>query len=305
MFSTTSRFCPRSCGHLLSEAPEHWGELRRSDDIAGDVAALRARMDDDGYLFLPGHLDRELVLTARADILTRLAADGYLAPGTPLMEAVAASERRSSVRSDIARASGPLQALLYSGRMMELYRRFLGGEVLHFDYTWLRPVPPGAGTPPHGDIVFMGRGTRNLYTAWTPLGDIPVEMGGLIVLEGSHRLDRIRNHYGRKDVDAYCSNRPDAGEYASGEKWWGGALGKNPARLRERLGGRWLTADFRAGDLLTSPMFTVHGSLDNGSSAIRLSCDSRYQLASEPADERWVGEDPVGHGPGGKRALIC
>ena len=33
--------------------------------------------------------------------------------------------------------------------------------------------------------------------------------------------------------------------------------------------------------------------------------DSRYQLSSEPIDERWVGERPDGHGPGGKKAMIC
>ena len=295
-----------ACGQVLDTSPECLGQLRSSIEILDDAQALRARMDDDGYLYLPGYLDRELVLQARRDILEQLAAEGYLRPGSEPSEGVAGEERKNGLRPDVARASAPLQELLYGGRIREFYARFLRGEVLHYDYTWLRAVWPGAGTPPHGDSVFMNRGTRNLYTGWAPLGDVSYELGGLMMLEGSHKLDRIVNNYGRKDVDAYCSNRPDGPQYASGEKWWGGWLSKDPPHLRRRLGGRWLTGEFRAGDLLTFTMNTVHGSLDNQSGdRIRLSCDFRYQLASEEVDERWVGEDPVGHGPGGKRGRIC
>jgi hypothetical protein len=76
-------------------------------------------------------------------------------------------------------------------------------------------------------------------------------------------------------------------------------------RLRETLGGRWLTAEFRMGDLLTFPMYTVHASLDNQTDRIRLSTDSRYQSAAEPADPRWIGEQPIAHGVAGRRGRIC
>jgi hypothetical protein len=52
-------------------------------------------------------------------------------------------------------------------------------------------------------------------------------------------------------------------------------------------------------------MFTVHASLDNHSREVRLSSDSRYQLAAEPIDERWVGEQPIAHGPAAKKPTIC
>ena len=53
-------------------------------------------------------------------------------------------------------------------------------------------------------------------------------------------------------------------------------------------------------------MFLVHASLDNQTeNRLRISSDSRYQRASEPIDERWVGANPPGHGPNGKRGLIC
>ena len=61
----------------------------------------------------------------------------------------------------------------------------------------------------------------------------------------------------------------------------------------------------RAGDMLVFSMFTVHTSLDNHSDRIRISSDTRYQLASEPVDERWVGENPPAHGPSIKQGMIC
>jgi ectoine hydroxylase-related dioxygenase (phytanoyl-CoA dioxygenase family) len=213
----------------------------------------------------------------------------------------------TAFKPDLAHDNEPLHRLLYSGRIMRLYERLLGGPVRHYDFTWMRAVSPGRFTRPHGDIVFMGRGTHDLYTAWVPLGDIPLLMGGLMVLEASHRLRPIRDEYAKRDVDTYCENVPGQKEHALTTGWlWDGTISDNPRRLRHDLGGRWLTApSYRMGDLLTFTSYTLHASLDNHTDRIRLSSDSRYQLAGAPVDERWIGEAPVGHGPAGKRGLIC
>ncbi len=292
-------------GHHLDTSPQSFGELRSSIDMINDMPALRERMEEDGYLYLPGYLDRDNVLEARQVIVDRLDSEDMLDPGHPPIDAVARTDAELKFRPELASGNEPLARLLYDGRMIEFYEQFLGGPVLHFDYTWLRAVAPGKGTPPHGDSVFMNRGTSRLYTAWVPLGDISYDIGGLMILEKSHRLEEIKNTYGQRDVDSYCENHDDAALYASGEKWWNGSLSDNPFELQEQLGLRWLSAEFNAGDLLIFTLYTLHGSLDNQSNHIRISSDSRYQLASEPADERWIGDNPVGHGPAGKQGRIC
>ncbi|MEX1117809.1 MAG: phytanoyl-CoA dioxygenase family protein [Terrimicrobiaceae bacterium] len=273
-----------------------------------DPAALAARMERDGYLFLRGLLDRAEVLEARREAVDLLAKDGLLEPGTEPMDAVAQKGIKLAFRPDLAETNAALQRALYAGSMMNFYRTLFAEEVLHFDFTWFRAVAPGFGTRPHCDIVYMGRGTRNrLYTAWVPVGDIPMHVGGLMLLEGSHlQQDRLR-HYLERDVDTYCTNGRHSEAIESGQQsWeWDGSLAKDPVSLREKLGGRWLTTDFRAGDVLTFPMHMVHASLDNPSDGIRLSSDSRYQPASLPADDRWVGEQPIGHSLAGKRGRIC
>jgi hypothetical protein len=270
--------------------------------------ALRARMFEEGHLFLPGYLNRDEVLDARHEVLSRMATEGMLDSDSPLMDGVVARDRRLGFSPHYAVKNAPLEKVLYEGAMMEFFSGFLGQPVRHFDYTWLRAVSRGYGTAPHLDVVYMGRGTKNLWTAWTPLGDIPLEMGGLMILERSHQHERLNNGYGRKDVDKYCVNHVGEGYTkmgGGGNITPGGWLSKNPVKLRQNLGGRWLTTNFRAGDMLVFSMFTVHTSLDNHSDRIRISSDTRYQLASEPMDERWVGENPPAHGPSIKQGMIC
>jgi hypothetical protein len=297
-----------SQGIELDQSPQTFGELRRSDDAFNDVETLRARMNSDGYLFLPGYLNREEVLSARHEMLLRLAQEGVLDESAPLDEGRVKPNVNMQFRADLALENAELQQVLYNGAMMQFWAKFFGEEVRHFDFTWVRAVAPGHGTPPHCDVVYMGRGTQELYTAWTPLGDTTLKMGGLMMLENSHKHQKLRENYGRKDVDTYCTNKrgDDFREMGGGGNIRpGGWLSNQPHKLRERLGGRWLTNEFRAGDLLVFSVFTVHASLDNQSDKIRLSSDSRYQRASQPADERWIGANPIGHGPEGKRGMIC
>ncbi len=302
---------PSFQGSLLDTSSEAFGPLRLSSDALSDKKELRWRFEQDGYLYLPGLLDRKQVLAARLEMLRKLEAAGFLDPDYPMEDGVAHTDFENAFMVELTKDNPPLLELLYDGPMMEFYRQFLGGEVRHFDYTWCRSKPPGetTATPPHYDIVFMGRGTQRLYTSWTPLGDMPIEMGGLMILENSHRFEEIKADYGTLDVDAYCTNYPDAAEIESGEKLWqspnGGAYSLDAVAAREELRSRWLTTDYAMGDLLVFSMYTMHASMDNQTNQIRLSTDTRYQLASEPVDERWIGDNPIAHGLESKRGMIC
>ena len=290
-----------SCGVEL----EHVDCLRDSSPLLADISALRQRMNEEGYLFLPGLLNREEVLDARREITDRLAANGFLNLNHPKIDAVASDKHDPFMSDLLARDNIPLMKVLYDGPMIAFFQNFLGEPVRHYDYTWFRSIPPGQGTPSHCDVVYMGRAERErLFTAWTPIGDIDFRQGGLMVLEGSNRHDKLKSTYGQMDVDSYCENKPEARAWG---KSWGtrGLLKGNPNQIRRSIGGRWLTSEFRAGDVLIFSMFTVHASLDNNSNRVRLSSDSRYQPASAAADDRWIGTNPVGHGEAGKRGKIC
>jgi ectoine hydroxylase-related dioxygenase (phytanoyl-CoA dioxygenase family) len=305
--STTKTIPPLfASGHQLD--PAHIGYLRDSSPDRHALPLLRQRMQTEGYLYFKGLTDRNGVLDARREVTRQLAEQGQIKPGTDPMDAVVAPGTEMAFRPDLAKGNHALERVIYAGAIMDFFHEFLGGPVRHFDFTWLRAVSPGKGTMSHCDSVYMNRGTQNLYTTWLPLGDVSFQLGGLMILEGSNNNTRLRETYGAQDVDAYCENKPDA--RAWGKSWGtGGWLKGDPNHIRQSVGGpnaRWLTEEFRAGDVLIFTIFTVHASLDNRSAdRIRFSSDSRYQLASEPADERWIGENPIAHGDAGKRGKIC
>jgi hypothetical protein len=308
-----------SIGHRLDTSKHAFGELRDSSYLLSDPASLHARVQEDGYLFVRGFFRRDDVLGVRREFVNRIAELGNLEPGTDPMDAVLRKNCKLSPYWQGWGLDNPkLKPLLFSGGIRDFYRDFFGEAIRHFDEIWLRVIGPGNGTHPHCDVVYMGRGTREkLMTAWVPIGDVPLHIGGLIILEGSHLQQERLASYLSRDVDAYCTNDPDAAKIEEGfgqgidlraeaeRLRWTGRLSNNPVSLRERLGGRWLTTEFEAGDLLTFTMHTVHASLDNQSDRYRMSTDTRYQPASLPIDERWIGEKPTGHGVASQRGRIC
>jgi len=290
-----------SVGCKLDSSPSSWGELEDSSALRNDPVALRAKLHEKGYLFLRSFFSRELINETRQALLARVNQPGVFDTRHPLDEGVLLSGAKPpGLSHEVLKEIAEVRRVVFGPELTVFYERLLEGDIRHFDHIWGRAMGKGQGTRPHCDIVYMGRGTRKLCTAWIPYGDVSYEIGGLMILEDSHlQADRIKN-YLQSDVDTYCKNDPQR----NGWKFLG-ALSNNPASLREKLGGRWLSADFQMGDLLTFSMETIHGSIDNQSDRVRISTDTRYQLASEPIDERWIGEEPVAHGPGAKKGLIC
>lgn len=280
-------------GYRNVEYPsEALGVLRDSSDLLGDVAGLHARMNEDGYLLLRGLIDRQKVLQARQTVLTYMEEQNALTPNTPVLEGVMPKGGRSVPmmgRKGIAFHPDVL-AVLESDELFGFFNHYFGEPSLTFNYKWLRAVGNEQYTGAHYDFVYMGQGSPNLHTTWVPFGDIPLEQGVLAMCAGSHSLssfEKLRRTYGRMDVDL------------DGVEGW---FTKDPMEIVEKFGGRWLTDEFYAGDVIIFGMHTMHASTTNLTNRFRLSCDVRFQPASEPADKRWVGDGP-GHTVHGVRAI--
>ncbi len=263
------------------------GRLREANAILDDPAALRARLQEDGYLLLRGLLDAGEVLEARREILQLHADHGVLQPGSDVLEAVPNPTPPKEVphlsHGSIATRGERFLHLVEGPRVMRFFSHLFGEASRTYDFKWLRVMPPGGCSPGHFDNSYMGRGSPNVVTLWTPLGDCGFNQGPLTIIPRSHSLPgyaRLRETLGQMDVD----RDQVRGDFAA-----------DPFEFTRRFGGQWATTDFKAGDALIFGMFTLHASALNTSSSFRLSSDTRYQPASEPADERWVGERPRGH----------
>ncbi|MCC7494174.1 MAG: phytanoyl-CoA dioxygenase family protein [Fimbriimonadaceae bacterium] len=258
------------------------GHLDDHTALRDDFPALRERLASDGYLRIRGLHDPAAVQAARQRLLQNLAANEQLDPARPLDEAWIAPGAKGQFLGGAKAVSHTPEFLkvVESPALLAWFANLLEGPALTFDYKWIRAIGHGANTGAHFDVVYMGRGTKRLYTVWTPLGDLTYDLGTLAILAGSPNLDRVRQTYGEMDVD-----RDNV------EGWFS----KDPRELVDRYGGRWLTAEFAMGDALVFGMYTMHCSTNNTSQRLRLSCDTRYQRADEPADERWVGANPKAH----------
>ena len=256
--------------------------LREANDLLDDADALKARMAEDGYLFIRGLQDRDRVGEARRVVLENLEANNQIDPDYPLNLGVAAAGKRGSFFGGAKQVTHTPEFLsvVNSPEIMGFFERFLGGPVLTFDYKWLRAVGPGNNTGAHYDVVYMGRGTTNLYTVWTPLDDVTYDMGPLVILAGSHQFDAVKETYGKMDVDR---------DHVTGH------FTNEPIEMVDQYGGQWQTSEFSMGDVIILGMYTMHGSINNKSNRFRISTDTRYQLATDPVDHRWVGENPVAH----------
>jgi ectoine hydroxylase-related dioxygenase (phytanoyl-CoA dioxygenase family) len=276
------------CGGVkIDTDPHKFGELRASNDILGDARLQKARMAEDGYLFFRKFFDRDLVLEARREILLKYAIIGEIdSTNHPIIDGILQEQSfvdqvNMLAFTESVRTGKAYLDLVMNKKLLSFYEKFLDGPVGCFSFKWPRFVRPGEGTGLHCDVVYVGRGTRNLWSSWIPIGDVPKIEGSLILLENSHRATQLQGYW-EKDAD-----RDKIG--------W---LSDDPLELQRSLGGRWLTTDFEAGDILCFSVYLAHASLDNRSpvNRCRLASDTRYQLASEAFDERWNGDIRNPHG---------
>jgi len=272
----------------MDMSPKALAELVESNDLLDDGDALRSRMSENGYLFFRRLIDPATVRAARREILLKYAIVGEIDSNNyPLMDAIRSEHSfidqvnlrafTESLRTGLA-----YEQVVMNPTLLQFLETLLGGAVRSYDFRWPRFVRPGEGCGFHYDGPYMNRGSDKVFTTWIPLGDVARHEGALIILDQSHRADELLSTYARQDADV---------EKIS----W---LGTDPIKLQKRFGGRWLTTDFKAGDVLCFGMHMLHGALDNLSpvNRCRLTSDTRYQRADEPLDERWNGSNPEAHG---------
>ena len=227
--------------------------MRDSNDLLGDMAALKARMAEDGYLWIKGFFDREAVKTARKHILEHMASYEALVPNTPLLEGVMQPGGKSFPLMgyrDVTH-SDEVKLVFEGPEITSFYDAYFGEPSLTFDYKWLRAVGNEEFTGAHYDVVYMGCGSPDLHTSWIPFGDLDVTNGTLAIAVGSHNRDSfkpLRETYGRIDVDR------------DGIAGW---YSKFPSEMEEKYQAEWKTANFEMGDMQMFGMYTMHCSTTN------------------------------------------
>lgn len=228
--------------------------------IAGEAHSLRRRAAGSGYLYFSGLLEAETIFDVRQQVVAICQELGWLADGRPAKEAIARPGVRIGDYDDpnylkMAQQVLPLPAFLELSRhpaIVGVLKKLFGcpveaglGDVCRvFGPGW-----PALATPPHQDQYYV-EGAADLWTVWLPLGDCPVELGGLAVLPGSHRMGLL-DHSG-EGVGKYVASIP-----------------KDAA---------WAFGDYACGDVIMFSGLTLHRAGPNlTADRLRLSADFRYR----------------------------
>ncbi len=271
-----------SNGVALPADDRHVAPLTDSTPLLGDADALRARYRADGYLYLRGVIAPETLRRMRRSYFSRFD-PAYLADGTIPDDGIFSGRRPRSLPAH-GLAGHPAYAMVRASEwerfvsmpaLASLAATVLGGPVRRLPRTILRHFDrsePRASRA-HTDYSYLDLGSDELLTMWIPIGDCPVESGGLVYLEGSHRLGPEHLDPLRVVTDRPTDRRPISHDLA-----W----------VSDQLGRRWLWADYCAGDIAIHSPHMVHASLDTTTERMRLSADVRFLRDDRPIDPRWL-----------------
>lgn len=264
------------------------GELLDSRSLIGDGTALQERLSRDGYVFLSGAIDRADVASAREEAFGRLRDVGEIRE--PACEGITTgTSKRRDIVGDLGAfwrsvsEGAALRKVTHGKRLRHLAEKLLGEPAIGQDFIFLRAAPVGRATGIHCDAPFFTRMTDRVLTCWLALGPVPVTDGPLFVIENSHRFEDMVSA-----MKGFDLMRDKEGRKAT--------VVNGPIQFARDRGTRLLTRNFAPGDCLIFGMYTFHGAFDNHSqiSRARLTCDVRYQPASEPQDPRYFGAEPTG-----------
>jgi Phytanoyl-CoA dioxygenase (PhyH) len=258
-----------SNGYTLDSTPERLGWLEPTD--AGlPPKQLWEIYSQHGYLWLKGFFARDVILNFRQYFI-----DTLISGAKTFFEIVSSPE---------------YEEFCTMPRLWNFYQEFLEGQPYLHKRKIIRFTHPGSDhcTGGHYDLIYLRAGTDRLCTSWIPLGDIPVEMGGLIYLEHSDAVGRqmeaefrVKNAHlpPEERISAYNRNMREAG--------W---ISTDLVDMADRFRSRWLIADYAAGDMVIHSPYMIHAATRNRDplNRMRLSTDIRFQRSADAIDQRWA-----------------
>ena len=257
-------------------------DLRNCNTLLDDPIALWDRLQEDGYLLVRQLHDPELVLAARAAVIEFMG--GAIHPDADPMNAVVHSGQALPrlLGNRAIKHSAPLSAILENPTLFDFFASLFGEPARTFEYKWLRAVQRDEFTGTHFDVIYMGAGSQRLFSIWTPLGRVMLDLGDLAICTDSQwspGFEKMRQPYGRSDAD---------------RDKYGGWFSDDPLEVVRSVGGQWRTTTHEPGDVIVFSMYTLHASTTNLTDRWRISCVTRFQPISDPVDKRWIGDQPHG-----------
>ena len=253
---------------------EQLKQLRVSNDAVDEPAELRRRIADEGYLFFKRLQPPDRLRALRREMLTVMQRGGWLVAGTDPVDGIANVSAQCTegdiAYTDVYHEVYKLESFHRSAHwpeVVDMVAKIMGRPVMPHPQKIARlwfPKYTEHTTPIHQDFVHF-QGNFETLTCWAPVGDCPIELGGLAVLPGSHKVKQVLDHHFSLGAGGLYVDVPEQ------------------ARLHQELDVAWHTTDYEIGDTLIFPALTIHRALPNlTEDRLRVSLDNRYQAIGDP-----------------------
>jgi hypothetical protein len=260
--------------------PEELKELRVSNDAMNDPVELRQRIAEEGYLFFRRLQDPDKLWSLRREMLTVMQQGGWLVAGTDPIDGIADVSAQCTegdlAYTDVYHEVYKLEAFHRSAHWPEvvtMVETIMGRPIMPHPQKIARlwfPKYTEHTTPIHQDFVHF-QGNFETLTCWAPVGNCPIELGGLAVLPGSHKVNQVLDHHFSLGA---------GGLYVDTEQ---------EAAMHKELDVAWHTTNYEIGDTLIFPALTIHKALPNYTEdKLRVSLDNRYQAIGDPIAEHML-----------------
>lgn len=173
--------------------------MQSANGLIGEPDALRQRFAHDGYAYLQGVLDSEVINGVRADMERLLIERGFARAGDDGPRFTGKTTDRSSIRSPRELEAeynrlGLARRIIDHPAHQALFTMVAGEDVDFLPITEYRTRPPGNEPLTWHQDGFYNRGL-DLFTAWIPLTTMTEEIGGLAVAEGLHKSGYLHEAY--------------------------------------------------------------------------------------------------------------
>lgn len=277
------------------------------------VEVMLERFQKDGYLFMKNILPKDRVYECRRAYFSHMAPSGLLRPGSDPVDGISsgANPKKYLPPGNLRRLFGlkdDPESDLYVEKMISAHEadfyvdfcaspelrqfisRLTGWSKPHMlQRTMLRAfVPDSELTPVHFDQMYLRAGPPTSLTAWVPIGNVSLEGGGLMYLEGSTDIGMKTEN----DFAANAGNLTDEERTSAFNKNMndGGFLSRDTVGYSKERDRKWLIAEYEAGDVIFHNPYMVHASCKNKDpeGRIRLATDLRFVDPEKPYDKRWM-----------------
>eukprot|EP00928_Gymnodinium_smaydae_P078945 TRINITY_DN62998_c0_g1_i1.p1 TRINITY_DN62998_c0_g1~~TRINITY_DN62998_c0_g1_i1.p1 ORF type:complete len:303 (+),score=48.49 TRINITY_DN62998_c0_g1_i1:44-910(+) len=178
----------------LDETPAAEEMSKQVEEAAGDddarnaeagadseVQAIVDTLEEDGYVIVPGVLQREVVEAAKKRLLhERAEADASA------FAKILTRDRRDCMRLPISTDNAELLAsVVGSSKLSDVYKRLVGQDAKLVEFGLITSCPGAPMQDIHADVNFDSD-ARQIFTSFVALQDVTEQMGPTQVWSGTH-----------------------------------------------------------------------------------------------------------------------